>query len=65
MSRGEWRGGDGLRRGVYVLPNLITSGSLFAGFYSIASTYNGNFEKAAIGSSWARSSTASTAASPG
>ena len=49
MSRGEWRGGDGLRRGVYVLPNLITSGSLFAGFYSIASTYNGNFEKAAIG----------------
>lgn len=48
MSRGEWRGGDGLRRGVYVLPNLITSGSLFAGFHSIASTYNGNFEKAAI-----------------
>lgn len=35
--------------GVYVLPNLITSGSLFAGFHSIASTYNGNFEKAAIG----------------
>ncbi len=49
MKRGEWRGGDGLRRGVYVLPNLITSGSLFAGFHSIASTYNGNFEKAAIG----------------
>jgi CDP-diacylglycerol---serine O-phosphatidyltransferase len=49
VSRGEWRGGDGLRRGVYVLPNLITSASLFAGFYSIASTYNGNFERAAIG----------------
>ena len=48
MSRGEWRGGDGLRRGVYVLPNLITSGGLFAGFHSIASTYNGNFERAAI-----------------
>ncbi|MGA8752858.1 CDP-diacylglycerol--serine O-phosphatidyltransferase [Candidatus Deferrimicrobium sp.] len=38
-----------MRRGVYVLPNLITSASLFAGFYSIASTYNGNFERAAIG----------------
>jgi len=49
VSRGRWRDGDGLRRGVYVLPNLITSGSLFAGFHSIASTYNGNFEKAAIG----------------
>ena len=49
MRRGKWREGDGLRRGVYVPPNLITSGSLFAGFHSIASTYNGNFEKAAIG----------------
>jgi len=49
VRRGRWRDGDGLRRGVYVLPNLITSGSLFAGFHSIASTYNGNFEKAAIG----------------
>lgn len=42
------RGEDSVRRGVYVLPNLITSGSLFAGFYSIASTYIGQFEKAAI-----------------
>ncbi len=49
MSRRDWKGGDGLRRGVYVLPNLITSGSLFAGFYSIAATYNGAFEKAAMG----------------
>ena len=39
---------DGISRGIYVLPNLITSGSLFAGFYSIAATYNGKFEKAAI-----------------
>ena len=49
MRRSGWRGEDGLRRGVYILPNLITSGSLFAGFYSIASTYNGHFEKAATG----------------
>jgi CDP-diacylglycerol--serine O-phosphatidyltransferase len=47
VRRGDWRERDGLRRGVYILPNLITSGSLFAGFYSIASTYTGHFEKAA------------------
>lgn len=39
---------DGLSRGIYVLPNLITSGSLFAGFYSLAATYTGQFEKAAM-----------------
>jgi CDP-diacylglycerol--serine O-phosphatidyltransferase len=39
---------EGIGRGIYLLPNLITSGSLFAGFYSIASTYNGQFEKAAM-----------------
>jgi CDP-diacylglycerol--serine O-phosphatidyltransferase len=48
VRRGEWKSEDGLRRGVYILPNLITSGSLFAGFFSIASTYNGHFENAAI-----------------
>lgn len=41
------RAKDGIRKGVYVLPNLITSGSLFAGFYSVAATYNGQFENAA------------------
>lgn len=39
---------DSVARGIYILPNLITSGSLFAGFYSIAATYNGQFEKAAM-----------------
>jgi len=38
---------EGLGRGIYILPNLITSGSLFAGFYSIAATYTGQFERAA------------------
>ena len=38
---------DGIGRGIYVLPNLITSGSLFAGFYSLAATYTGRFEHAA------------------
>lgn len=29
------------RRGVYLLPNLITTGSLFAGFYAIVTAMNG------------------------
>ena len=29
------------RRGVYLLPNLITTGSLFAGFYAIITSMNG------------------------
>ena len=36
------------RRGVYLLPNLLTSAALFAGFYSIIAGINGKFEAAAI-----------------
>jgi CDP-diacylglycerol--serine O-phosphatidyltransferase len=36
------------RRGIYLLPNLLTSAALFAGFYSIISGINGRFELAAI-----------------
>jgi len=36
------------RRGVYLLPNLLTSAALFAAFYSIISGINGQFESAAI-----------------
>lgn len=36
------------RRGVYLLPNLLTSAALFAGFYSIIAGINGMFEPAAI-----------------
>lgn len=38
---------DNLRRGVYILPNLFTTGSLFAGFYGIVSTMGGNYQVAA------------------
>ncbi|PLY10632.1 MAG: CDP-diacylglycerol--serine O-phosphatidyltransferase [Desulfuromonas sp.] len=38
---------ESLRRGVYVLPNLFTTGSLIAGFYSIIQTMNTNFQVAA------------------
>src|SRR5258706_6725948 len=36
------------RRGIYLLPNLFTTGSLFAGFYSIVQGMNGRFDQAAI-----------------
>lgn len=36
------------RRGVYLLPNLLTSAALFAAFYSIISGINGQYESAAI-----------------
>lgn len=37
------------RRGIYLLPNLLTTGGLFAGFYSIIAAIDGNFTAA----SWA------------
>jgi len=36
------------RRGIYLLPNLFTTGALFAGFYAIVQAMNGRFEHAAI-----------------
>jgi len=39
---------ENIRRGIYILPNLITAGSLFAGFYSMVATLNGNYGSAAI-----------------
>jgi CDP-diacylglycerol--serine O-phosphatidyltransferase len=35
-------------RGIYLLPNLLTTGCLFSGFYSIIAAIDGNFERAAI-----------------
>lgn len=37
-----------LRKGVYILPNLFTSAGLFAGFYSIICTLQGDLHLAAI-----------------
>ena len=36
------------KRGIYLLPNLFTTGALFAGFYSIVAAINEQFEPAAI-----------------
>ncbi len=37
------------RRGIYLLPNLFTTGALFAGFFAIVQAMNGRFEAAAVG----------------
>ncbi|MBW2092879.1 MAG: CDP-alcohol phosphatidyltransferase family protein, partial [Deltaproteobacteria bacterium] len=36
------------RKGIFLLPNLLTTCSLYAGFYSIISSINGNFFNAAV-----------------
>jgi CDP-diacylglycerol--serine O-phosphatidyltransferase len=38
----------GPSRGVYWLPNLFTTGTLFGGFYAIVAAINGDFSRAAI-----------------
>jgi CDP-diacylglycerol--serine O-phosphatidyltransferase len=37
-----------VQRGIYLLPNLLTTAALFAGFYSIVAAMKGHFETAAI-----------------
>lgn len=36
------------RRGIYILPNLLTTAALFAGFYAIVQAMNDRFEYAAV-----------------
>ncbi len=36
------------RRGIYLLPNLFTTGCLFCGFYAVTAAMNGQFDKAAF-----------------
>ena len=38
----------GLKKGVYLLPNLVTTGALFSGFYAIIAAMTGKFEGACI-----------------
>ncbi|HKJ28538.1 MAG TPA: CDP-diacylglycerol--serine O-phosphatidyltransferase [Anaerolineales bacterium] len=44
MKQGSTR----LRKGVYLLPNALTTGALFAGFFSIIAGINGRFIAAAV-----------------
>src|SRR6266853_3522622 len=36
------------RRGIFLLPNLLTTAALFAGFYAIVQAMNGRFDQAAV-----------------
>lgn len=36
------------RKGIYLLPNLLTTGAMFGGFYAIVAAMQGKFEAAAI-----------------
>ncbi|MBC7360468.1 MAG: CDP-diacylglycerol--serine O-phosphatidyltransferase [Desulfacinum sp.] len=40
--------GEEASRGTYILPNLFTTGNLFAGFYGIVSSINGQYFHAAV-----------------
>ncbi|RDV29402.1 CDP-diacylglycerol--serine O-phosphatidyltransferase [Alteromonas aestuariivivens] len=39
---------DNKRKGIYLLPNLLTTAGLFSGFYAVVSSMNGHFEAAAV-----------------
>lgn len=41
-------GRSGMKKGVYILPNLFTSANLFFGFYSILASMKGSFSAAAL-----------------
>ena len=40
--------GDGVKKGIYIIPNLITSASLFGGFYAVVAALDGNFYYAGV-----------------
>ena len=37
------------KKGIYLLPNLITLAAMFGGFYAIVMAISGRFEMAAVG----------------
>ncbi len=39
---------DSMKKGIYILPNLFTTASLFCGFYSVIASIRGDFEHAAL-----------------
>jgi CDP-diacylglycerol--serine O-phosphatidyltransferase len=49
VEDGQDEGGKKVRnKGIYLLPNLITTAALFSGFYAIIAAMNGRFEAASI-----------------
>jgi CDP-diacylglycerol--serine O-phosphatidyltransferase len=47
-DRSTGRTREGMKRGVYLLPSLLTSGSLFCGFYAIIAAFNGKYLAATV-----------------
>lgn len=47
-SKGKKRSRETGKKGIYVLPNLFTSASLFSGFFAIIAAIQGRYETAAI-----------------
>ena len=47
MKPRAFRRREGMQRGVYLLPNLCTTASLFCGFYSVIKSLSGDFSAAA------------------
>lgn len=48
MSESSTQPGRRRRRGIYLLPNLFTTGTLFAGFYAIIAATQGRFSMAGV-----------------
>ncbi len=48
QDRHKLRAAAGPRRGIYLLPNLFTTGALFAGFYAVVAAIDGKFQAAAV-----------------
>lgn len=48
FSEAKSEGKSRPRKGIYLLPNLLTTGALFGGFYAVLSGFSGNYEVAAI-----------------
>ena len=48
MRTGERPSKKKLQRGIYVLPNLLTTANLFCGFYAIVAAIQGQFLKGAV-----------------
>lgn len=48
LSMKEFLMSETKRKGIYLLPNLLTTAGLFSGFYAIVASMNGRFEAAAI-----------------
>ena len=47
VSRRKRKQKKDFRRGIYILPNLFTTCSLFCGFYAVIASFNGDFVRAA------------------